>query len=78
MAAAPVSYWGQQSGVDSSQLAAAGRPPTINAPSGDRLKLPCAIGLDEDVRMWFDHLAPKVRVNRRRIEAVLGQGGASR
>ncbi len=31
------------------------------------------IGLDEDVRMWFELPVPKARVNRRRIENALAQ-----
>jgi hypothetical protein len=30
------------------------------------------IGLDEDVRAWFDAPVPKARVARRRIERALG------
>jgi hypothetical protein len=33
------------------------------------------IGLEEDVRMWWDHPMPKTRVARRRIEKALQQPG---
>ena len=32
------------------------------------------IGLDDDVRMWFDHPVPKARVNRQRIARALSAG----
>ncbi len=32
------------------------------------------VGLEEDVRMWWDHKMPKTRVARRRIETALLQG----
>ncbi len=32
------------------------------------------VGLEEDVRMWWDHKMPKTRVARRRIEVALLQG----
>jgi len=32
------------------------------------------IGLDEDVRAWFDFPVPKARVNRRRIAQALAEG----
>ena len=32
------------------------------------------IGLEADVRSWFDFNVPKARVERRRIERALGAG----
>jgi hypothetical protein len=34
------------------------------------------VGLDEDVRLWFDMPAPKTRVNKRYIERALEQAAA--
>ena len=33
------------------------------------------IGLDEDVRSWFDFPVPKARVGRRRIHKALAESG---
>jgi hypothetical protein len=54
-------------GVDHDQLGLALKKAVYNFMHG--------IGLDEDVRAWFDMPVPKARVNRRRIEQALQAAG---
>jgi hypothetical protein len=56
------------SGVDHDALAGGLKKAIYNYMHG--------VGLDEDVRMWWDHPVPKTRVARRRIELALQRQGA--